>query len=61
MKSSLNINYQDPKYNLLSKILKFIDSKIAMKIYCQNNIKDAEKFFLLIKLIFISLYYDYTI
>ena len=61
MKPSLNIDYQDPKYNLLSKIFKFIDSKTAMKIYGRNNIKDVKKFSLFIKLIFISLYYDYTI
>ena len=42
MLPSLNVSKKDPKYNLLAKIFKYIDSDFSMKTYARNEIKNIE-------------------
>ena len=60
MKPSININQKDPKLCLLNKILKFIDTPNTIKILSRNGIHNTTLFMNCLKIILISMYYDYT-
>ena len=60
MKPSININQKDPKLCLLNKILKFIDTPKTIKILSRNGIHNTTLFMDCLKIIIISMYYNYT-
>lgn len=60
MKPSININQKDPKLCLLNKILKFIDTPNTVKILSRNGVHNTTFFMNCLKIILISMYYDYT-
>ena len=60
MKPSININQKDPKLCLLNKILKFIDTPKTIKILSRNGIHNTTLFMTCLKIILISMYYNYT-
>ena len=60
MKPSININQKDPKLCLLNKILKFIDTKYTIRILSRNGIHNTSFFMDCLKIILISMYYNYT-
>ena len=61
MLPSLNYDSNDPKLILLGKIFKIIDSKNFRDICSRNGIRNREMMIKSIKILFISLYFDYTI
>lgn len=60
MKPSININQKDPKLCLLNKILKFIDTPKTIKILSRNGVHNTTLFMDCLKIIIISMYYNYT-
>ena len=61
MLPSLNYDSKDPKYTLLSKIFKIIDSKKFRDTCSRNGIKNRQMMINSVKIIFTSMYFDYTI
>ena len=61
MLPSLNYDSNDPKFTLLSKIFKIIGSKKVLNIYNRNGITNRKMMDLSIKVIFISMFFDYPI
>ena len=61
MLPSLNYDPNDPKFTLLSKIFKIISSKKVLNIYGRNGITNRKMMDLSIKVIFISMFFDYPI
>jgi len=61
MLPSLNFSKKDPKFTLLGRVFKYIDSKKAMKIYGRNGVKNISMMVICIKILFMGLYYDYPI
>ena len=61
MLPSLNYDSNDPKFSLLSEIFKIIGSKKVLDIYNRNAITNRKMMDLSIKVIFISMFFDYPI
>ena len=61
MLPSLNVSKKDPKYNLLAKIFKYIDSEFSMQTYARNGVKNIEMMIICIKIVFTGLYFDYPV
>ena len=61
MLSSLNYDSKNPKFILLSKIFKIIDSKKVLNIYSRNGITNCKMMDLSIKVNFISIFFNYPI
>ncbi|WP_458402738.1 hypothetical protein [Methanobrevibacter sp.] len=57
----LNYDSRDPKYNLLGKIFKIIDSKKFKDTCNRKGITNRQMMVDSIKILFISRYFDYTI
>ena len=55
-----SLNY-DPKFILLSKIFKIIGAKKVLNIYSRNGVTNRKMMGLSIKVIFISMFFDYPI
>lgn len=58
---SLNLDKNDPKCILLSKIFKIIDSKNTRDVLSRNGIKQCQMMVKCIKIFFCTLYFDYKI
>ena len=58
---SLNYDLNEPKCSLLSKIFKIIDSKKFRDTCSRNGIKNCQMMINSIKIVFIAMYFDYTI
>ena len=61
MLPSLNYDSKDPKYTLLSKIFKIIDSKKFRDTCSRKGIKNRQMMIDSIKILFITMYFDYTV
>ena len=61
MLSSLNYDSKDPKYTLLSKIFKIIDSKKFRDTCSRKGITNRQMMIDSIKILFITMYFDYTV
>lgn len=61
LKPSLNYSKRDPKFTLLEKIFKIIDDKRALDIYARNGVKNCKMMVICIKIIFLSMFFDYTV
>ena len=61
MLPSLNYDSKDPKYTLLSKIFKIIDSKKFRDICSRKGITNRQMMINSIKILFITMYFDYTV
>ena len=61
MKPSLNYSKRDLKFILLDEIFKIIDGNRALNIYARNGIKNCKMVVICIKLIFLSMFFDYTV
>ena len=61
MKPSLNYSKRDLKFILLDEIFKIIDGNRALNIYARNGIKNCKMMVICIKLIFLSMFFDYTV
>ena len=58
---NLNFSKKDSKFILLGKVFKHIDSKKAQKIYSRNGIKNTKLMSISIKLVFLSMFYQYDL
>lgn len=61
MLPSLNYDSKDPKYTLLSKIFKIIDSKKFRDTCSRKGITNRQMMIVSIKILFISMYFNYTV
>lgn len=61
MLPSLNYDSRDPKFNLLGKIFKIIDSKKFKDTCNRKGITNRHKMVDSIKILFMSMYFDYTV
>ena len=61
MLPSLNYNPKDPKFNLLDKIFKIIDSKKFKDTCSRKGIKNRRMMVKSIKILFMSMYFNYTV
>ena len=61
MLPSLNYDSKDPKYSSLSEIFKIIDSKKFRDTCSRNSIKNRQMMIDSVKILFTSMYFDYTI
>ena len=61
MKPSINLDKKDPKICLLTKILKHFDDRTTKQIISRNNIKNINLMTDCIKIILMTMYFDYTI
>ena len=61
MLPSLNHDSKDPKFILLGKIFKIIDSKKFRNNCSRNGIKNRQMIINSIKILFISMYFNYTV
>ena len=61
MLPSLNYDSNDPKYTLLSKIFKIIDSKKFRDTCSRKGITNRQMMIDSLKILFISMYFDYTV
>ena len=61
MLPSLNYNPKDPKFNLLDKIFKIIDSKKFKDTCSRKGIKNRRMMVKSIKILFMSMYFNYNV
>ena len=61
MLPSLNYDSRDPKFNLLGKIFKIIDSKKFKNTCNRKGIKNRQMMVISIKILFMSMYFSYTV
>lgn len=61
MLPSLNYDSKDPKYTLLGKIFKIIDSKKARNILSRNGITNRQMMVYSIKILFMAMYFNYDV
>ena len=61
MLPSLNYNPKDPKFNLLDKIFKIIDSKKFKDTCSRKGIKNRQMMVKSIKILFMSMYFNYNV
>ena len=61
MLPSLNYDSRDPKFNLLGKIFKIIDSKKFKDTCNRKGIKNRQMMVISIKILFMSMYFSYTV
>lgn len=61
MLPSLNYDSKDPKYSLLSKIFKIIDSKKFRDTCSRKGMKNRQMMIDSIKILFIGMFFDYTV
>ena len=61
MLPSLNYDSRDPKFNLLGKIFKIIDSKKFKDTCNRKGIKNRQMMVNSIKILFMSMYFSYTV
>lgn len=61
MKPSINLDKKDPKICLLTKILKYFDDKTIKQILARNNVHNINQMIDCIKIILMTMFYDYTI
>lgn len=61
MKPSINLDKKDPKICLLTKILKHFDDRSIQQILSRNGIKNINMMTDCIKIILMTMYFDYTI
>ena len=61
MLPSLNYDSRDPKFNLLGKIFKIIDSKKFKDTSNRKGIKNRQMMVISIKILFMSMYFSYTV
>jgi len=61
MKSSINLDKKDPKICLLTKILKHFDDRSIQQLISRNGIKNTNMMIDCIKIILMTMYFDYTI
>lgn len=61
MKPSINLDKKDPKICLLTKILKHFDDRSIQQLISRNGIKNTNMMIDCIKIILMTMYFDYTI
>ena len=61
MKPSINLDKKDPKICLLTKILKYFDDETIKQPLARNNVHNINQMIDCIKIILMTMYYDYTI
>ena len=61
MKPSINLDKKDPKIYLLTKILKLFDDRTTKQLLARNNIHNINLMLDCIKIILMTMYFDYTI
>ena len=61
MKPSINLDKKDPKICLLTKILKHFDDRTTKQSLARNNIHNINLMLDCIKIILMTMYFDYTI
>ena len=61
MKPSINLDKKDPKICLLTKILKYFDDETIKQTLARNNVHNINQMIDCIKIILMTMYYDYTI
>ena len=61
MKPSINLDKKDPKICLLTKILKHFDEKTIKQLLARNDVHNINQMIDCIKIILMTMYYDYTI
>ena len=61
MLPSLNYDSKDPKYTLLSKIFKIIDSKKFRDTCSRKGITNRQMMIVSIKILYISMYFNDTV
>ena len=61
MKPSINLDKKDPKICLLTKILKHFYEKTIKQLLARNDVHNINQMIDCIKIILMTMYYDYTI